>query len=69
MTLAEINEQLPACFGLSDNIFSGHPADIERARQVLNLYWENDFSFEEFLRSIDRHLTNLGCSPVTSTHK
>jgi hypothetical protein len=61
-SLGDLKAMVPGCFGTADKIFSGHPADSKRARNLLSSFWEARFSFEEYEQAIKEYLTALGCS-------
>jgi hypothetical protein len=54
--------QLTGCFGYSDLIFAGHPADEERAFEWLTSLRKRNISYKEALGQIKSFLQSKGAN-------
>ena len=48
--------QIDSCFGMADAIFAGHPADEERAFELLKYCRENNISLIDVLNEAEKYL-------------
>ena len=48
--------QIDSCFGVADAIFAGHPADEERAFELLKYCRENNISVNDVLNEAEKYL-------------
>ncbi|MCW5199402.1 hypothetical protein VU05_01525 [Desulfobulbus sp. F1] len=52
-------EKIPGCFGSADKIFSGHPCDTKRAKEMLIEALRETDSWSDFEGAIRNHLESI----------
>jgi hypothetical protein len=55
-------DKIPGCFGSVDKIFAGHPADTERAKEMLVEALQEISSWSEVENAIKEYLGKENCT-------